>query len=192
MPGLALSIARAALSAALGAASWSAHHDLPITVWSDALHVVQGAPALQDTGDAAPSSAHMDLWIQLQDILCTQLAGRIEFRHVPAHLPPTLGQSPLKEWIATHNQWSDTIAVQTNLNLSLALSQAHHDACRLLFSQMGRTLRARKINFGIAAAQSEANNRMGQQAVVELEPEGGPALLPIVHRSALSDLLPIG
>ena len=196
LAGIQQSIDRAELTAVMSAVSWAAHFQVSAVVWTDALHIVQKAQALQDGLCVTENTMHVDLWQQLEDVLRGQETLTIRFRYVryvPGHVEISQCESPFEEWAASHNRWADTVAVQTNLNRDAKQAQLHHQMVDYYYSMARRVRALRSIYFAIADSQaSHSQSSSGAPEEDKVEESELAAPQPAGDGSTLSDLLPLG
>ena len=107
LPGLAQTVPRAELTAALAATSWAFQQSVQVVVWADALYVVPGARALQDGCFCWETCENRDLWQQLASVLHAMPDEDVLFQHVHSHIQVDLCESPaglynLNSFVQTH------------------------------------------------------------------------------------------
>ena len=176
VPGLAQTVPRAELWAAISALKWGLWVRAAIIVWADSAYVVKGIRAIMNGCFCLPSE-NADLWLLVQDLTLQYSAEDLKAQHVPSHLDPCSCESALEEWLAHWNNRVDRLAVLTNCNRCHNLVQAHQAATDHHFGQ-ARILCALfqvyyKIADGTRALRSGANteNELVQAASSTDDPD---------------------
>ena len=129
VPGLAQTVPRAELWAAICALRWGIWVRACIIIWSDSAYVVRGIRAiLQGTSDTATDNA--DLWALVQDLVLAYGEDELHIQHVASHVCQTACESPLEEWLAHWNNRVDRLAGLANSNRAYDLATAHAAAVK--------------------------------------------------------------
>ena len=165
---------RAEILALTAAARWALHSGLPCIVWTDAANVADGVSLLQDTG-CLPGHADSDLWERLAGFLGQLDSRRFLVRHTPSHLDLSLTESPVEDWLATHNNHADVLAGFANTNRPQVFLETHLKAFQYFEDTLCILKALRAIFFGIAAQQQGA---AGHNADGEGDDHDGLPVLP--------------
>ena len=113
VPGILQTAPRAELSAAIAALRWTWRYQVPVCIWIDAQHVVDGLHKLQ-AGHVGPFGDNADLWGKIA-VLVENLPGDLlRVRHTPSHLDFGLTDGPFEDWLAANNGHADTLAGTTS------------------------------------------------------------------------------
>ena len=141
---------RAETLAALCAIKWAVCVQAPVTIWSDALHVVQQLQLLlQGEGLSADCENH-DIWSQVLDVVSLVPRGWLTVQHVHSHLDSGRLESPFEDWLKLWNDCADTAATTANRNRDVQSLRAHTEA-RQFLQDTAQSLRMwRDVYFGIA------------------------------------------
>ena len=174
VPGLLQTAPRAEILALTAAARWALHSGLPCIVWTDAANVADGVSLLQDTG-CLPGHADSDLWERLAGFLGQLDSRRFLVRHTPSHLDLSLTESPVEDWLATHNNHADVLAGFANTNRPQVFLETHLKAFQYFEDTLCILKALRAIFFGIAAQQQGA---AGHNADGEGDDHDGLPVLP--------------
>ena len=113
VPGIRQTAPRAELLAALAALRWTCTFQVPVCVWIDAKHVVEGLHKLQDR-QALHFGENADLWNRIAMLVECLTGDLLQVRHTPSHLDLSLTEGPFEDWLATNNSHADTLAGTTN------------------------------------------------------------------------------
>ncbi|OLQ12995.1 LINE-1 reverse transcriptase-like [Symbiodinium microadriaticum] len=159
LPGIWQSAPRAELTAVLSAVCWTSRNSATTAIWCDAYRIAEGLRLL--LGGTPPDAgwSNLDLWeriwLWVQELRPRQLC----VHHVPSHLDPELCEDDFEIWVATWNQYADTVAGLANLNRSGLLSEVHHHAVEY-FQATAKHLRSlRALYLAIADASEDEGQR---------------------------------
>ena len=125
---------------------------LQVTIWSDALHVVEQLHFLLAGGILEDDCANHDMWLQIQLVLEQVPSDAVSVQHVHSHLDAARLTSPLEDWIKQWNDAADRTATIANVNRSVSCKEAHARALDW-FQHNAQLLRFwRQLYFDIAGA----------------------------------------
>ena len=125
LTGLAQTVPRAELRAALYALQWAALNQVCLALWSDSLYVVEGVNTLLSGGDVLDCWDNHDLWVTMLEATLQLGQSQLKCRHVPSHLDVNLCENVFEEWVAKGNNWADRQADMTNRSRPQELVSLH-------------------------------------------------------------------
>ena len=128
LPGLAQTVPRAELRAALFAMQWALLNRVCLALWSDSAYVVDGVHQLC-AGDEIPEHwDNQDMWETVYEVVFQLGCDRFKCRHVPSHLDVALCEDDFEAWVARGNNWADTQADLTNRSRPQPMVSIHSAA----------------------------------------------------------------
>ena len=142
---------RAEIMAIICVLKWAVRWQVQVTIWSDALHVVQRAQALLDGGHLPDDIGNDDLWTEVTHLINLTPEGAVAVQHVHSHLDSTLLTSPLEDWLKEWNDKADRAAVAANQNRSTAATEMFREALQHHQGMVAQIRVWRDIYFRIAA-----------------------------------------
>ena len=107
VPGLAQTIDRAELLAALSAVRWTWEQSTCSTLWTDSAYVGTGICAILDAGGAVSHETNEDVWDEITTFLLFLPKEAFSVQHVSGHRSPLEQPTELDAWTATWNRWAD-------------------------------------------------------------------------------------
>ncbi|CAE7294281.1 unnamed protein product [Symbiodinium sp. CCMP2592] len=134
VPGLAQTIPRAEMWAAICSLKWGLFCRVSVIVWSDSAYVVKGIRAILANTFVLPRE-NFDLWALIADLAAQYEHGTLQAQHVPSHIDVQACDSPLDEWLALWNDKADRLAAHANGNRGLKLAGAHQAAVSFYIEQ---------------------------------------------------------
>ena len=159
LPGIWQSAPRAELTAVLSAVCWTFRHSATTAIWCDAYRIAEGLRLLLDGSPPEAGWCNLDLWERIWLLVQELRPQQLCVHHVPSHLDPDLCEDDFEVWVATWNQYADTVAGLANLNRSGRFSEVHHHAVEY-FQVTATHLRSlRALYLAIADATEEEGQR---------------------------------
>ena len=121
-----------------------------------------------------PEWDNHDLWSKLNDLLQALSSVGLSFHHVLSHLNPGRTETPLEDWIATHNGHVDTLAAVAN-SCRGEIFAAMYQRAREYHEQKVAELRAlRSIYFNIAQQDQGRRPQAWWDTDLEIPPVAPP------------------
>ena len=192
LPGIFQSAPRAELQALLSAVCWIRRYDVQAAIWCDALSAAEGLNLLLDGGEPTVDWCNSDLWQCIWTHVQELAPGQLLVHHVPSHLDPLLCADEFEVWVATWNQYADTVAGLANLNRPADV-QATHSAAVQYYQVMARTLRSLRCLYLEIATEHEMEGRQRHGQTPAWDAECTLEDLPLgqVRLHSVADLLPV-
>ncbi|CAE7778643.1 unnamed protein product [Symbiodinium sp. CCMP2592] len=134
VPGLAQTIPRAEMWAAICSLKWGLFCLVSVIIWSDSAYVVRGIRAILANAFVLPRE-NSDLWALIFDLTAQYDPGTLQAQHVPSHIDVQACDSPLDEWLAFWNDKADRLGAHANGNRGLKLAGARQAAVSFYFEQ---------------------------------------------------------
>ena len=190
LQGLAQTVPRAELTAALVAVSWAFQHSVSVVIWADAQYVISGARSLQDGRFCWEGCEHHDLWSQLASVLQALPRESVLFQHVHSHIQVELCESPAEEWLSSWNGFADTLAGLQNQNRPWSFVRLHEEALRYRGDMQSVVRTLRQMYDAIGGQDQEQQIR--RRGEFEEPLTNAPVQQVSEERTIfLSDLLPV-
>ena len=177
VPGLAQTIPRAELWAAICSLKWGLWRCVSIIIWSDSAYVVRGIRAILACDFVMPRD-NSDLWLVVCELAHQYEPGALRAQHVPSHIDVAACDSPLEEWLAFWNGRADRLAGHANGNRGHELAQAHQAAVSHHLEQAAILDALFLVYSRIADATSAKAGRTRTEQDIELE-TAVPAAVPV-------------
>ena len=181
VPGLAQTISRAELWAAICALRWGIWVQTRIVIWSDSAYVVRGIRALVHGSFHAPAENN-DLWRQVEDLVLAYSFDELRIQHVPSHVCLSACESPLEEWLTHWNNRVDRHAGLTNSNRDCTLAAAH-DAARKYHQDTAEIIAALFGIYSRIADLTGASPEMASAVQEIAQAQGAP---PVPHEQDIA------
>ena len=140
LSGLAQTVPRAELQAALFGMQWALLNRVCLALWSDSSYVVDGVNMLLSGGATPDHWDNLDLWEMVHEVALQLGHGRLLCRHVPSHLDAALCEDDFEAWVAKGNNWADAQADLTNRSRPQQFVRLH-SAAMGLFQRRAKEIR---------------------------------------------------
>ena len=183
LSGLAQTVPRAELRAALFALQWAIPNRVRLALWSDSSYVVEGVNIILSGGEVPDDWDNLDLWDSVQEAALQFGPERLKCQHVPSHLDECLCADDFEVWVAKGNNWADRQADITNRSRPQQLVSLHQAALNYFQIRAQEIRDIRKVYLRIADVTGSARQ-------VEHIPDDND--IPIIWRerdSTISDKL---